>query len=629
MKYTVLDIEADGLLPTVSKIHCLSYEVYDSKTLLYQGTITDYNEMKNFVLNQETIAGHNMIDYDIPVLEKLLGIKNVARLIDTLGLSWYLSPIHGFRHGLESWGERFGIPKPVVEDWENQPIEVYINRCEEDVKINSMLMHEIMDYLMEIYGSFDKVDRAIRYNTFKMECLKEQREKGITLDQRLAEESKMNLEFELEERMSKLSALMPKQVDKEAPKRMYKKDGSLSSYGVKWQQLLEERGQPLDSKVLYKPGNPGSNKQLKEWLFQLGWEPQTFKTSKATKEEIPQVSLPFGGGLCPSVLELIEKKPELKELEGLFMVRHRVGLFKSFLENMDDNGKIYSRAQGFTNTYRLQHSKPIANLPGVDKYYGKEIRGCIKVTDDSYTMIGSDISGLEDNTKQHYMYFHDPKYVEEMRVEGFDPHIDIAIFANLMSEEQADRYKELNAKENLTDDEKTEYKSLKKIRANAKTVNFGGVYGIGAPKLAKQLNISLAEAEKLHTGYWKRNAAVKKIANECKTKTVRGQKWLYNPVSQLWMFLKEDKDKFSTLNQSSGVYVFDTWMKFVRRRLNPLGIKMLLQYHDELLFECPNELTNLCDMHLKEAMKEANQELQLNVEIEIDTQFGKTYADCH
>lgn len=216
-----------------------------------------------------------------------------------------------------------------------------------------------------------------------------------------------------------------------------------------------------------------------------------------------------------------------------------------------------------------------------------------------------------------------------MRVPGFDPHIDIAVFANLMTSEEADRFKELKAKEDLTEEEKVEFKRLNGIRKNAKTVNFGGVYGIGAPKLADQLKISLEEAEKLHTGYWKRNDAVKKVAKNCKVKIVRGQKWLYNPVSQLWMFLKEDKDKFSTLNQSSGVFVFDTWMKYVRLRLNPLGIKMSLQYHDELLFECKNELIEVCTNHLKEAMKEANQELQLNVEIEIDTELGKNYAECH
>ena len=46
------------------------------------------------------------------------------------------------------------------------------------------------------------------------------------------------------------------------------------------------------------------------------------------------------------------------------------------------------------------------------------------------------MSSLEDTTKQHYMYFFDPEYVSNMRVSGFDPHIDVAVLAGLLSEEE-------------------------------------------------------------------------------------------------------------------------------------------------------------------------------------------------
>lgn len=72
-------------------------------------------------------------------------------------------------------------------------------------------------------------------------------------------------------------------------------------------------------------------------------------------------------------------------------------------------------------------------------------------------------------------------------------------------------------------------------------------------------------------------------------KTVNNQKWLFNPISKLWMFLKAEKDRFSTLNQSSGVWVFDTWVKFVRESLEKDNIYVILQYHDEILLVCPNE----------------------------------------
>ena len=86
----------------------------------------------------------------------------------------------------------------------------------------------------------------------------------------------------------------------------------------------------------------------------------------------------------------------------------------------------------------MQHKVPVVNLPKVEKPYGSEIRACITTTADKI-LCGCDLSALEDSTKQHYIYFFDPKYVKEMRTEGFDPHLDIGVLAGLITEEE--RYK--------------------------------------------------------------------------------------------------------------------------------------------------------------------------------------------
>ena len=65
----IFDIETDGLLDEVSKIHCLSYtDVVSGES----STITDYNEMIDFLDACDTIIGHNIIRYDIPVIKKIL-----------------------------------------------------------------------------------------------------------------------------------------------------------------------------------------------------------------------------------------------------------------------------------------------------------------------------------------------------------------------------------------------------------------------------------------------------------------------------------------------------------------------------------------------------------------------------
>ena len=108
----VFDVEADNLLEDATKIHCLSYTADGSSPV----TLFKYDDMRKLLLSQQGLIGHNIIGYDIPLLEKLLGIKIKARLFDTLPMSWVLN-YNRPKHGLDSFGEDFGIPKPVIDDW--------------------------------------------------------------------------------------------------------------------------------------------------------------------------------------------------------------------------------------------------------------------------------------------------------------------------------------------------------------------------------------------------------------------------------------------------------------------------------------------------------------------------------
>ena len=641
MYYSVIDIETDGLLEDVSKIHCLSYRNYNSKELLEAKTLTKYSDIINFLSQSKLLIGHNIIKYDIPVLKKILDIDINCELIDTMGVSYYHFPVKNFKHGLGAWGERLGFGKPIVEDWKDQDISVYIHRCESDVEINTRLFQAQMDYTMQIYdGDIDMVRNIFNYLNFKLICLRDQESFGIDLDLELALKSMQELEVIIEDKIKILSNNMPKNLGKilhTMPKNLHKQDETLSAHGVKWLERLKELKLPFDTTEIREVPNPGSPLQLKEWLFSLGWKPITFKVSKNTGEELPQVSLPFGQGLCQSVKDMFEDYPYLEDLDGLYKAQHRYGLFKSFIENKSDDNKIYSMAHGFTNTLRLQHSKPIVNLPGVDKWYGKEIRSCLTINDPKYTMCGSDISGLEDNTKQHYIYIFDPKYVQDMRVPGFDPHIDIGVLAGLLTKEEEEFFKKIEAQKDIqksdfkfdSDEDAKQYKRIKTIRGNAKTVNFSATYGAGPPKIAATLKCDLAFATKLHKTYWKRNKAVKQTADACTVKMVNGQKWLYNPISGFWLFLKAEKDRFSTLNQNSGVYVFDSWLRKIKQKTKDLDVNTVLQYHDEILLVCPVDIKARVEELLKESMVETNKDLNLNVEIGISVDFGKNYGQVH
>lgn len=75
--------------------------------------------------------------------------------------------------------------------------------------------------------------------------------------------------------------------------------------------------------------------------------------------------------------------------------------------------------------------------------------------------------------------------------------------------------------------------------------------------------------------------------------------------------------------------MFDCWLQTVRMKLRPLGIRIALQYHDEILLVCKKELQEQVTSILHESMEIVNKALNLNVQIGISVDVGTNYAECH
>ncbi|MDC1524013.1 DNA polymerase [Planktomarina temperata] len=612
---TVFDIETDGLLDQMTKIHVLSYSD-DNKTVIHTH---DYDEMREFFLTRKTLVGHNIVRFDIPAVEKLLGIKVEARLIDTLALSWYIHHDR-LKHGLEGYGEEFGVPKPEIKDWNTLTPEEYAHRCNEDVKINNRLWMLLNMKLNKLYTNENDKDRLIDYLTFKLDCAREQEELQWKLDVPKAQEAYDEISRLKEEKVEQLAEAMPKRMLTRMvtqPKVMHKKDGELSSHGEKWVGLCKDYKQAVTS-IGFKintgeeRGNPNSNDQVKDWLYSLGWKPRTFKfvRDKKTGEERQIEQVRKGSELCSSVVDLASVDPAVDLLDGLTVLTHRAGILKSFLECHKD-GYLQAGVAGLTNTFRFKHFKPLVNLPSVDKPYGDVIRGCLTCPE-GYVLCGADMTSLEDTTKRHYMKPLDPDYVEEMSREGFDPHLDLALHAGVINQDDIDKH---NSGE----------RSLKALRKNYKVVNYSATYGVGAPKLARETGMSKGEAKVLLDAFWSRNWAIEKVASTVRVREVMDGMWLLNPVSGFWYSLRSDKDRFSTLNQSTGVFCFDTWVAICRKN----GIKAVGQFHDEIIALVKKGDEGKVENLMHEAAIMLNDKVKLNVPLGTDVQFGNTYADIH
>ena len=166
----VFDLETNGLLHDLTRIHCLA--IYDSTT----DTVETYNDEKNNkysisegigrLLVADTLVGHNIINYDCAVLRKLYNyFTPTARIVDTLLLSrlyhpniydidhkhkWRHMPLQLYgRHSLESYGYRLGEYKGdfgKTSDWSewSQEMEDY---CAQDVVVTTKLCDHFHRYL--------------------------------------------------------------------------------------------------------------------------------------------------------------------------------------------------------------------------------------------------------------------------------------------------------------------------------------------------------------------------------------------------------------------------------------------------------------------------------------------------
>lgn len=619
MNAYVFDIEADGLLEDATRIHCLSY--YDINTG-DSGSYTVLADIRRFLLNADILIGHNIVRYDVPLLDLFIEDKIRATLVDTLALSWYLYPERNL-HGLESWGDDLGVAKPIIKDWKNLSVEDYVHRCNTDVKINTKLWIKMKKYITKIYGDWERAKRLIEYLSFKMDCAREQERSKWKLDKAYALESLRKLTEAQRAKRATLLAVMPTipvYAQRKRPERPFKKDGTLSVAGAKWFALLKEKKLPeeytgeVKELIAEKEPNPASSKQVKDWLFSLGWKPTTFKFEKEENgnvRKIPQIKEEHSPDLCASVLRLVDRNPSVEQLASLGVINHRIGILRGFLDYAGDKEFVSADIAGLTNTLRFKH-KTVVNLPKVGKPYGEEIRGAL-ISRDGYELCGSDMAGLEDRLKQHFIYPYDPEYVKEMSNDDYDPHLSLALLAKEVNEQQVQEYKSGTNK------------SIKPIRDIFKNGNYACQYGAGPARLALTADISLEKAEQVWKTYWEKNWAIKKVAEAQIVKTVGGQMWLYNPISMMWYSLRYEKDKFSTLIQGTASFVFDEWVRIFRLKRPQLTG----QFHDEVVLEIKKGSRERAKQLLFGAIEELNKRLKLNRELGIDVQFGSNYAQIH
>ena len=171
----VFDIEANGLLSDSTEIWCISGKWIDKNnrfTLsnhIKERTLINRELLEKFILDTDLLIGHNIINYDIPMIKKFYGIDlikeiGIDKICDTYILSQLLYPDRQLPkgcpasvynpitrkskiigpHGLEAWGYRVGHKKIEIHDW-REFTEDILTRCDGDVDINEKVYYKLLE----------------------------------------------------------------------------------------------------------------------------------------------------------------------------------------------------------------------------------------------------------------------------------------------------------------------------------------------------------------------------------------------------------------------------------------------------------------------------------------------------
>lgn len=388
--------------------------------------------------------------------------------------------------------------------------------------------------------------------------------------------------------------------------------GKMESTGVKTElDTLQQIGKELSirleelEKTIYELAgetfNINSPKQLGVILFEkMGLTP-----IKKTKT---------GYSTAADVLEKLESE---HEIIGYLLTYRQLGKLNStYIEGLSkeihEDGKIHTRfQQALTQTGRLSSINPnLQNIP-IRLEEGRKIRAAFVPSEAGWYLFAADYSQIELRVLAHMSK--DEKLIEAFRA-GEDIHTKTA-----MDVFGVDR-------DAVTSD----------MRRTAKAVNFGIIYGISDYGLSQNLNITRKEAANFISTYLKSFPGVaqymENIVQEAKEKgyvtTLMNRRRYLPEINSSNFNLRSfaERTAMNTPIQGSAADIIKKAMINMDHRLQQEGLraKMLLQVHDELIFEVPEDELEVMKKIVPEVMESA---IELDVPLKVDWASGLTWYD--
>ena len=573
----VFDIEANGLQP--DKIWCIVAKPLGKPVVSFGPNAID--EGITFLQSADVLIGHNILGFDIPVINKLHGVDLSKKVIkDTLVMSRLFNPVRENGHSLKTWGYIVGFPKnEQPEDWDDFSDEM-LKYCQQDVILNE----KVYQRLLKEGENFGEDSIALEHGVAKV--LKQQEDNGFEFNQEYA----MMLVAQLKERMFEVEkevqkVFKPKMVDIKQVVPKLKKDGTLSKSGLtaeEYDRLIESGDYKPFMRQKLQDFNLGSRKQIGEYLTDFGWKPNRF-----TPTGLPIVD--------ESSLAKVKDIPEARLIAEFLLLQKRIAQIDSWILAVQKDNRVH----GFvipngTITGRMSHRSPnVAQVPSLSSEYGKECRSCWTVKD-GYKLVGIDASGLELRMLAHYM--NDEDYTHEV-TEG-DIHTANQKAAGLKSRNQA------------------------------KTFIYAFIYGAGDAKIGSVVGGNQRDGAKLRKSFLDNNPSLKLLRERVSKAAKRGY---LKGLDGRKIYVRSEHAALNSLLQGGGAIVMKRALLMLQSliKLNALDAKFVANIHDEWQMEVREDLADFVGELAVGCIEKAGEYYKLRCPLTGEYKIGGDWSETH
>ena len=517
--------------------------------------------------NQDKIVGQNL-KFDIPILSRH-GIKITKFLADTMLMSYVLNST-ATRHGMDRLADYY-------LNYKTTKYTDVTGTASKQISFAQVKLDVATDYAAE------DADITLRLYNVLSPLLKEK-----PIQQKLLED----LEYPLVHVLSRVEQNGAK-IDKK----------KLANHSKELGEKIDELSS-VAFKIAGEEFNLDSPKQLLEILYEKLGLPVLKKTPKGQ----------------PSTNEdTLQRLSEEYELPKIILQYRTLAKLKSTytdslinIENSMTKRIHTSYQQAVTSTGRLSSTEPnLQNIP-IKTSEGRRIREAF-IPEKGNILISADYSQIELRIMAHLS---DDKNLTHAFNNDIDVHSSTAAEVFGVSIE------------NVSQDQ----------RRSAKAINFGLMYGMSAFGLTRQLGIPRGEAQEYLDTYFTRYTGVRDYMDNIKAKakedkfveTIMGRRLYLNEINAANGLRRQAAERAAInapLQGSAADIIKKAMLDIDQLLLNEMQeVKMIMQVHDELVFECPKDNADMVMQKMKDTMEKT---VKLNIPLIAEAAIGYNWNEAH